>query len=179
MNKLKLLITAALMAALTCVTTMVISIPLPYGGYIHPGDGFVLLSGFILGPIYGPFAAGIGSMLADLLLGYSQYALATFIIKGLAAFVAAFVYRFLRRKSVVLGSIAAGVLAGIIVTVGYFVFESFLMGAGAAIANSPLNLVQNVAGILISTLLLPILVKIPQIKDIMKSVYGQTTNQSN
>ena len=38
-------ILASLMAALTCVGTMIIKIPTPTNGYIHPGDGFVLLSG--------------------------------------------------------------------------------------------------------------------------------------
>lgn len=177
MYKLKLLVTTALMAALTCVTTMAISIPLPNGGYIHPGDGFVILSAIILGPIYGPLAAGVGSMLADLLLGFTQYALATLIIKSLAALVAAFAYRYLRKRSYILGGITAGIFAGVIVTVGYFIFESFLMGAAAAIANSPLNLIQNLAGIIISTLLLPFLIKIPQIKEIMLYVNKQATNQ--
>ena len=48
----KKLIFAALMAALTCVSTMIIKIPTPTNGYIHPGDGFVLLSGLLLGPLW-------------------------------------------------------------------------------------------------------------------------------
>ena len=65
-NNLKKLILAALFAALSCVATMSIRIPTPgTGGYIHPGDAIVILSGVILGPVWGFFAGGIGSALSD------------------------------------------------------------------------------------------------------------------
>ena len=168
MKNLIKLVTAALLAALTCVVTMTIAIPIPFanGGYIHPGDGFVLLSGIILGPIYGGFAAGIGSFFADLLSGYPQFAIATLVIKLLAAMTAAYSYRHIRERSVIL----AGIMGGIVVTVGYFVFESFLYGSmGAAIVAVPFNLIQNIAGIIISYLLLPLLIKVPQIKAMMEN----------
>ena len=62
MNKsLKKLVMAALFAALSCVATYIIKIPTPgTGGYIHPGDAIVILSGVFLGPVYGLFAGGIG-----------------------------------------------------------------------------------------------------------------------
>ena len=44
------LVMAALLAAMTCVATMVIKIPLTAtGGYINLGDCIVLLSGILLG----------------------------------------------------------------------------------------------------------------------------------
>ena len=64
--KTKKIIITALFAALTCVATMIVKIPTPTMGYIHPGDAIVLLSGFILGPVYGGLAAGIGSAFSDL-----------------------------------------------------------------------------------------------------------------
>jgi uncharacterized membrane protein len=172
-DKIIKLVTAALMAAMTCVTTMIIAVPSPAGGYIHPGDGFVLLSGIILGPFYGGLAAGIGSMLADLLLGYSGYALATLIIKGMAAVVGVSVYRLLRKnnKPHILPLLIAGIFGGITVTSGYLIFESFVLGLGLATAllNVPANLVQNTFGILVSILLFPLLHKVPQIRSIMDS----------
>lgn len=165
MNNKKLikLVTAALMAALTCVATYAIHIPSP-AGYIHPGDGFVLLSGIILGPIYGPLAAGIGSLLADLIAAYPQYALATLIIKALTAALAAFIYRKGKLSSVIL----AGVLGSFIVTPGYFIYDSFLYGLAAALEQSPLNGIQNLLGIAVAALLFPLIIRIPQIIDIMK-----------
>ena len=63
---LKKIVLAAMFAALACVATMVINIPIPAtGGYINLGDCIVILSGWLLGGAYGAAAGGIGSMLAD------------------------------------------------------------------------------------------------------------------
>ena len=164
-NKLIKLITAALMAALTCVTTIAIPIPTPTGGYINPGDAFVLLSGVILGPLYGGLAAGIGSMFADIFVAYPYY-WATLIIKALAAVVAALIFRKVKLNSRI---IIAGICGEIIVTLGYFLFEIFIYGLPSATAEVPLNIIQNVAGIVLCSLLFPLLSKVPQIKEMMKS----------
>ena len=66
----KKLVIAALMTAFTCIATMVIKISTPTFGYIHLGDGMVLLSGIVLGPAAGALAAGAGSMLSVLGAGY-------------------------------------------------------------------------------------------------------------
>jgi uncharacterized membrane protein len=159
-NKIIKLVTAALMAAMTCVVTMVLQIPIGSGGYIHPGDAFVLLSGIILGPIYGGLAAGIGSMTADILSSYAIYAPATLIIKFLSAMIGSYSYRHIRARSVVL----AGVFGGIVVTFGYFICDTFFYGTFAtAIVNVPFNLLQNAMGILLASIILPLLRKVPQI----------------
>ena len=50
-SKLKKIVLTALFAALSCVATMSIKLPTPgTGGYIHPGDAMVILSGVVLGP---------------------------------------------------------------------------------------------------------------------------------
>lgn len=51
-TKLRTLILAAMFAALTCVATMIIHIPSPIGGYFNLGDCMVLLSAFVLGPVW-------------------------------------------------------------------------------------------------------------------------------
>jgi uncharacterized membrane protein len=94
---------------------MVIKIPTLTGGYMNIGDGMVLLCGFILGPVWGSLAAGIGSMLADL-VGYPIYAIATFLIKALMAFVAYFLMKFLKavfKKRHFVAYIVAGLAAAI------------------------------------------------------------------
>lgn len=165
------LVTAALMAAMTCVATIVIAVPSPVGGFIHPGDGFVILSGIILGPFFGGLAAGIGSMIADLILGYSAYAVATLIIKCLAAVIAVCIYRTLRKAKnpKLMPVLIASVISGVLVTFGYFLFESTLLGLGfAAGTNIPFNLVQNCFGIIISVVLFPLLLKVPQIRSLIE-----------
>lgn len=165
-NQILKLVCAALLAAMTCVVTMILPIKISYGngGYIHPGDGFVLLSGIILGPVYGGFAAAIGSMLADLLSGYAQYAPATFLIKFLAAAIGAISYRRIPYNSV----IVSGIFGGVIVTIGYFLYDSFLSGTtAAALSGVPFNLLQCIMGIVIASIILPLLLRVPQIKNIM------------
>ena len=164
-KQLRQFIIASLLAALTCFATYIIRVPSPTG-YIHPGDSFVVLSGIILGPFYGALSAGIGSMLADLLAGYPQYAAATFIIKALTASVCSMIFR--RFKRSILSVISAGVIGGIIVTIGYFCVEYFMYGFGGALSGVPLNIVQNLFGIVLSALLYPLLCRLPQIKELMK-----------
>lgn len=152
------LVLAALMAALACVATMVIRIPIPAtNGYVNLGDAFVILSGVVLGPLYGGLAAGIGSALADLLAGYVSYAIATFIIKGIMGALVGFMV----KKGSALNVIIAGILAEIIMVCGYFLAEALFMGYGlGAIGGVFGNVLQGIAGIVISALLLPILKKI-------------------
>lgn len=63
-TKTKKLVTAALFAALACVATMIIKFPSPLKGYLNIGDCIVLLCGWMLSPVYGFVAAGLGSGLA-------------------------------------------------------------------------------------------------------------------
>lgn len=167
----KKLAMAALFAAFACVATMSIRIPTPgTGGYIHPGDAAVILSGVILGPAWGLWAAGIGSAMADLLGGYLIYAPITFAVKGLAALLAGIVYRKLGKTSK--SSYAAVALGGVgdivLVAGGYFFCESFLYGATAAAASVPANLIQGGSGLILSLVLYPALLTVP---DIRKAVH--------
>lgn len=165
-NNLKKLILAALFAALSCVATMSIRIPTPgTGGYIHPGDAIVILSGVILGPVWGFFAGGIGSALSDLIGGYFVYVPITFVIKGLVALVAGHLYQKIGKtqKSRYVAVVLGGVADIILVAGGYFVCEYFIYGAGAA-ASIPANIIQGIGGLVISCILYPILISIPNVR---------------
>ncbi|MBR1623537.1 MAG: ECF transporter S component [Pseudobutyrivibrio sp.] len=170
----KKLILAALFAALTCVGTMIIKVPTPTLGYIHPGDGFVLLSGLILGPIWGALAAGFGSALSDLIGGYFIYVPATFIIKALTALVAFFVYKgiisILKTKTELPQLIISGIAGEAVMVVGYFLFEIFMLsvvnettlsaGVIASVAGIIPNIIQGVFGVIIMSVLYPLLKKL-------------------
>ena len=101
--KLRKLVLAALFAALCTVMTMVIQVPSPMQGYVNLGDCAVLLSAWVLGPWYGGAAAGLGSMLADL-LSYPHYAPGTLVIKFTMAVAAAYIFEAMRERS---GKLAA------------------------------------------------------------------------
>ena len=159
-NRTKRMVIAAMFAALTCVATMIIKIPSPLKGYVNLGDCVVLLEGWILGPVYGFLAAGIGSALADLLSGYLVYAPATFVIKGLMALVAYFGFKLLNKMIGNLPSrIVTGIAAEIVMVLGYFVFEGFLYGFGPSAVNIPANGAQGVAGVILGCILVKIFEK--------------------
>lgn len=168
-NQTKKIILAALFAALTCAATMSIRIPTPgTGGYIHPGDAIVILSGIILGPAWGFLAAGIGSCMSDLLGGYLNYVPVTFLIKGLIAFLAALAYRKTSRwsKGRIAGVVLGGIMDIVLVAGGYFLYEYILYGIGAA-ASIPANIIQGVSGLILSLILYPILCAVPDVKRLL------------
>ena len=160
MNKsLKNLVMAALFAALSCVATSIIRIPTPgTGGYIHPGDAIVILSGVFLGPVYGLFAGGIGSALSDFIGGYFVYVPITFVIKGLIAFIAGYIFQkaAANNHSKHLAVAFGGVADIILVAGGYFICELPMYGKGAA-ASIPSNIIQGVSGLIIASILYPLL----------------------
>ena len=168
-TNLKQIVMTALFAALACVATMSIRIPTPgTGGYIHPGDAIVILSGVILGPVWGLLAAGIGSAMADLLGGYFIYVPITFTVKGLIAFIAGMIYHKLGKtsKTQYTAVILGGITDIILVAGGYFLCEIPLYGASAAAASIPANLIQGLGGLIIAFVLYPLLLAVPDIRKI-------------
>ncbi len=159
-TRTKKIVMASLLAALVCVATMVVKIPSPLKGYINLGDCVVLVAGWMLSPVYGFLAAGVGSALADLLSGYVVYAPATFLIKGCMATVAFYGVKLLhKRVGNLFSKIISGVTAELIMILGYFVFEGFLYGFLPSVVNIPANAVQGVAGIIIGVLLIKVFEK--------------------
>ena len=137
-QKLYHLVLAALFAALTYVATNIIHVPIPAtDGYINLGDCVVLLGAFLLGPVYGAAAGGIGSALADILSGYAVFAPGTF----------------------------ASIAGEAWMVLGYFLYESIFLRYGLAAAGSiGGNAIQAVAGVILAAALYAVLSKVPQIK---------------
>lgn len=141
-NPIRRLVLAGLVCGLILLMTMVLMVPIPHlaGAYVNLGDVGVYLAAFLLGGPIGAVCAGVGSALADVLLGSVHYAIPTFLIKGLMALLAAlFLKRFPQRRFLAL------LLAGLVMPVGYFLFEALLYGPVAALAGVPANLMQYAA----------------------------------
>ncbi len=155
----RLLALTGLFAALGCVGTMVLQVPSPTGGYMNLGDAVVILGAWLLGPVYGAVAGGVGPALADLLSGYAVYVPATLVIKALMALTAARLYPALGKRGLLLSALAAEVP----MILGYWLFDgalTALSGGGAlglclvgSAAGIPSNLVQAAFGAAASTLL--------------------------
>jgi len=65
------------------VATTIFSVYVPQTrGFFNIGETMVFTTALLLGPVIGAFAGGVGSMLADIFLGYWYYAPATLVIKA-------------------------------------------------------------------------------------------------
>ena len=86
------------MAAIICVIT-IFRIPLGQSK-VHFANSMCLLSGLLLGPVWGGAAAGLGSAIYDITLGgYSFFdALITFVSKFAMAFVTGILYQIWVKK---------------------------------------------------------------------------------
>ena len=154
-NRIKKIIAAGLMAALCCVATMFVRIPSLLHGYVHLGDCVVLLSGWLLGPIWGSAAGGFGSALADFISGYPHYVPATLMIKAACAFLCSLS----GSNGTVPRRLTFSVLAELVMIAGYFGYSSLFLGNGWAAATSvPGNMMQASVGV-ISFLLLSALLR--------------------
>lgn len=151
-----------MLGALVFVATCFVKLPVPImHGYVHLGDGVILLGACLLGWWAVP-AAAVGSLLSDLLLGYVAYVLPTTIIKGAVAAIAVLAAK---RSSVWMKALLF-VLAEALMTAGYFVAEWLLLGYGlaGALADVAGNAIQGVSGVIIAMLLLPVVqrIKLPK-----------------
>lgn len=157
--QIKKMVLSALMAALVCVATMIIEIPSPANGYVNLGDCFVLLAAWLLGPWYGAAAAGLGSMLTDLFMGYAYYAPGTLVVKGLMAVVAAGIYHGMHHRRPKTACLVSGLAAEVWMVAGYFLYADFFLGYGAIGAAASIlgNLVQGAVGLVAGMALLAIL----------------------
>ncbi|MEM2103374.1 MAG: ECF transporter S component [Candidatus Bathyarchaeia archaeon] len=73
----------AVFTALVCAATMIFSVSVPATqGFFNIGESMIFTSALLFGPSVGAFAGGVGSMLADILLGFPHYAPATLVVKA-------------------------------------------------------------------------------------------------
>ena len=156
-KNLTLMVTAAVLAALTCVATMVVQIPMPLTkGYVNLGDVMVLTSVWLIGSPWGVAAAGIGSAMADLLTGYAYYAPATLIIKALMAVAAFYIAKCFMNGSYfksLVGKVIGGAVAEIIMVAGYFVYGNVATAAAGIFGNAIQGAVGLIAGVLLTVAL--------------------------
>ena len=66
-QSIKKIVLCAMLAALCCLSTLVVQIPAPLVGYLNLGDCVVLTAAFLLGPWYGVGVAFCASLIRNLL----------------------------------------------------------------------------------------------------------------
>lgn len=139
---LKMLARTALLAALICVVTAFVKLPLPVAGYVHLGDAAVFVAANLLPLPCALAACGVGGALADLFAGFPSYALVTALAKMIMVLIA----HTLLAKGNRLWRIVGVGGASAAMAVVYGVFEAFVYDLPVALANLPMNLLQGLIG---------------------------------
>ncbi len=129
-----------------------------FQGYLNFGDVLVMGMGFVLGLPYA-LLGGVGAALADLLLGYGQYAIFTLIIKGLEAGIIAY-FAIKKGKA----HLWVYLLAGIWMAVGYGLTDVLLTGELTIfVASFSYNIFQGIVCGGLAFALQPILIRLKKI----------------
>lgn len=156
-------VTTAMMTAMVMIATTFFKVPNAMG-YIHLGDGFVLLAAIILPKKYACFAGGVGAGLADIYGGYAVWAPWTLVIKIVMVLIVQLFFDFLTKRAsngkhiakiagIPFAEFFAYVLAVLWTVSGYYIAQGFISGNWAApIADVPGNVLQAAVGSVIAIL---------------------------
>lgn len=154
-------VTTAMMTAMVMIATTFFKIPNAMG-YIHLGDGFVLLAAIILPKKYACFAGGVGAGLADIYGGYAVWAPWTLVIKIVMVLIVQLFFDFLTKRAsngkhiakiagIPFAELFAYVLAVLWTVSGYYIAQGFISGNWIApVADVPGNVLQAAVGSVIA-----------------------------
>lgn len=147
---------------------MLVQIPIPAtGGYANLGDGVILICAFLLDPLCAILAAGLGSMLADLIAGYIVYAPGTLIIKAATAMIAACIFGRVppKRQMLPMRMSFASISAEAFMVLGYFFYEAIILGMGLGASGAIIgNVGQGIVGCIIACTAGPLLIRSDRIR---------------
>lgn len=146
-NRTKFIAFTAIFTAAVAAATIALAIPLPKSsGYINIGDTVIFVCAYFFGGIPAMLAGGLGSAIADLILGYAIFAPFTLIVKGLEGLIAGLLFKLLRKyvkeKFVPFIGITAMAAGGLEMIAGYFLTSLILYGLAAAASEILMNLIQ-------------------------------------
>lgn len=133
----------------------------------------------MLGMPWGIAAAGIGSALADLLLGYAVYMPATAIIKALVAVAGALCAKVVMSSNV--SKLRKGIMIPVcsvageaVMVMGYLAYEYFAIGLReAAFASVVANCVQAIVGVVASVAVVTVFINVTALRGFITSKNGR------
>ena len=125
--------TIPLIAIMTAVTTVLTMLVTPIRGYLNLSDTMIYFSAYAFGPWVGGIIGGLGPALSDLISGYPQWAIFTFVIDGLQAVLVGLLVKKFNPANIIIGSVVAGVWK----VFGYFIAGGILSGFGPALGGGP------------------------------------------
>jgi uncharacterized membrane protein len=157
---------AAIFAALVAAATLLFVVPIPAtSGYFNLGETLIYVAALLFGPFVGAIA-GSGATVADALVA-AQYAPGTFTIKAIEGFLVGSIYKKLvqKTKSITLSATIAIIVGGFEMVLGYFLYETLILGSTVAILEVPFNIVQMLIGLTIAVPVMHAVLRVfPQLK---------------
>lgn len=148
-NTLRNTVTAAMLAAVIAVMTL-IHVPIgSNGGYVHIGDAFIYLAACFLPRPYAMLAGAIGGGISDL-ISAPVWVLPTVIIKSLIVLP----FSPKTQKIITKRNVAAMFAAAVITCLGYYLAEALMFGNWSApLASVPGSIIQAVGSAIIFTVI--------------------------
>ncbi len=169
----------ALFTALVAIATLLTNVPsLAGAGYLNAGDTMIFLCSAFFGPLFSFIVGGLGSAIAELFVAMAFYAPFTFLIKGLEGMAVAFIIKLLKKCDLPLAftCFIAFVLGGLIMSGGYVVAETVLIGWTLATINFTYNMVQAAVNVVLGLALTIAFSKIRPINKLFNLDSKKTTN---
>ena len=136
----------AVLIALTTVFTMVSPWPTPAGGYFNFSDVAITFASLLFGPWIGAVAGGVGTALADLILGYSFYAPISLVVHGLQGVVIGAIGY---RQRGLPRLIVAWLMGAVVMVAGYLLGGALIQGLPKSMLEVPINAFQTLIGALV------------------------------
>lgn len=165
-SKTSALVATAMTMCLIMVAIFILRIPVPFTqGYVNLSDGIIFIAVILLDKRHCAEAAGLGSMLGDVLGGFPMWAPWSLFIKGGMALIAALIIGFfekktLNRKARWAVRIVGMICGGLFMVFGYFVGEGVMYGNWVIAAlGVPWNIGQFSVGIILAVIILMALQK--------------------
>ncbi|MCP9332617.1 ECF transporter S component [Lentilactobacillus hilgardii] len=152
-----IILTAMFVAVTLAVSMGIPPIPIPgTHGNINLCDGGILISALLLGPKVGGTVGALSGFLLDILSGYSNYAIFSFIVHGLEGLIAGWIKNRSTKKVV---DVIAVLVAAVVMVVGYFFADSILYTFSAGFLGIFTNTIQGLVGAVIALAVTPFLRK--------------------
>lgn len=156
-TNIKQIVLCGFAMAIIFVLTAFVAVPIGQFGYVNLGDSGVMLFASILNPSLAFLCGGLGSALADLYLGYSQYALFTFLVKGIEGIIVSLCFKYINNKMSYFGYL----LAIVMMVFGYYLTDALLYGDFiVALGGVGFNFMQGLVSCVATCLLSNFFVKI-------------------
>ncbi|MCO0832032.1 ECF transporter S component [Fructobacillus sp. W13] len=145
-NSAKIITKLAVLTALNVALSYLVHIPITAtSGFINLVEAGILFAALSYGKNAGFIVGAMSGALLDLLAGYPQWIIFSFLIHGLEGYVVGFAAQGSLKKQIIYSTIGT-----IIMLIGYTLAGSFLYNWTAGIASIPTNMIQGIAGAVVA-----------------------------